>query len=264
MSGIRIAVDLTSVSLVRDGRRLLDRVTWQVTAEDRWVLLGPNGAGKTSLIRIASLWEHPTAGRVRVLGEELGRVDLRPLRSRIAVVSPAMADRLRPDLKVSEVVMTGRRGALEPWWHDYGAEDREATESAIGTMGLDQMAGRRFGLLSTGERQRVLLARALACDPDLMFLDEPAAGLDLGAREELVSHLTRLATQVGTPPLVLVTHHVEEVPVGFTHALLLKSGQVVDRGPLAMTITSDSLSRTFGLPVNLAVEDGRFRAWARI
>lgn len=260
----RATVDLTSVSLVRDRRRLLDQVTWRVMAEDRWVLLGPNGAGKTSLIRIASLWEHPTAGQVRVLGEELGRVDLRPLRSRIAVVSPAIADRLRPDLKVSDVVMTGRRGALEPWWHDYGTADREATASAIEIMELNRLAESRFGLLSTGERQRVLLARALACTPDLMFLDEPTAGLDLGAREELVGHLTRLAAEAGTPPLVLVTHHVEEIPVGFTHALLLRSGQVVDQGPLATTVTAESLSRTFGLPVNLAADDGRFRAWARI
>ena len=254
---------LRGVGLRIDGRDLLADVDWQVDATDRWVVLGPNGAGKSSLLRIASLWRHPSAGTVRVLGEELGHTDVRVLRSRVGVASAALADRLRIDLTVSDVVMTGRRGALEPWWHRYEDEDRSRTRDALTAVGAGHLADRLFGTLSSGEKQRVQLARTLASDPELLLLDEPAAGLDLGSREDLVARLGELALDPSTAPMVLVTHHVEEVPAGFTHALLLRDGRVVASGPIDQVLTEENLSTTFGLPVRLATDDGRYRAWAR-
>ncbi len=253
---------LEGVSLRRAGRLLLDDVTWQVGPRDRWVVLGPNGSGKTTLLRIASLWLHPSGGSVHVLGEELGRTDVRPLRARIGVSSAALADQLRPDLPARDVVVTSRRGALEPWWHTYDDDDRAAAADALERVGAAHLADRAFGTLSSGERQRVQLARTLAADPDLLLLDEPSAGLDLGAREDLVARLGDLAADPTVAPTVLVTHHVEEVPVGFTHVLLLRAGRVVAAGGLTDTLTEANLSAAFGIDVRLAGEAGRFRAWA--
>lgn len=253
---------LESVGLRIDGRDLLVDVDWTVGPAERWVVLGPNGAGKTSLLRIASLWRHPSSGSVTVLGEELGRTDVRVLRTRIGVASAALADRLRIDLNVDDVVMTARRGALEPWWHQYDDEDRRRTAEALTSVGADHLSGRLFGTLSSGEKQRVQLARTLAADPELLFLDEPAAGLDLGSREDLVDRLGDLALAPHTAPTVLVTHHVEEIPPGFTHALLLRGGRVVASGPLSDTLTESALGETFGLDVRLVHEDGRYRAWS--
>jgi iron complex transport system ATP-binding protein len=256
------AVELRGVSLVRDGQRILRDIDWTVEPGQRWVVLGPNGAGKTTLLRIASLWEHPTTGSVTVLGERLGHTDVRQLRTRIGVASPALADQFRPNLSVADVVMTGRRGALEPWWHTYDEIDRARTADALDAVGASALARQRFGTLSSGERQRVQLARTLATDPDLLILDEPTAGLDLGAREELVGRLGRLAADPQTPPVILVTHHVEEIPPGFTHAMLMRDGSTVTSGPLPTTITAKSLSKTFGITVELAVTDNRYRAWS--
>jgi iron complex transport system ATP-binding protein len=255
-------VDLVGVGLRRDGRWLLRNVTWSVGPDERWVVLGPNGSGKTTLLRIASLWLHPTVGAVHVLGEQLGRTDVRPLRARIGVSSAALADQLRPDLRVADVVMTSRRGALEPWWHSYDDEDRRRAEDALARVGADHLRERTFGTLSSGERQRVQLARTVASDPDLLLLDEPSAGLDLGAREDLVARIGALARDPATAPTVLVTHHVEEIPPGFTHVLLLRDGAVVARGPLRETLSEAALGEAFGLRVRVAQEDGRWRAWS--
>ncbi len=255
-------LDLRGVGIRRDGRALLDDVDWTVLPHERWVVLGPNGSGKTTLLRIASLWLHPTSGTVRVLGEELGRTDVRPLRTRVGVASAALADQLRPDLGVLDVVMTSRRGALEPWWHQYDDEDRARSRDALERVGAAHLVGRTFGTLSSGERQRVQLARTLASDPDLLLLDEPSAGLDLGAREDLVSRVGALAADPATAPTVLVTHHVEEIPRHFSHVLLLRGGRVVDAGPIEQTLTAAALSEVFGIEVRLASDDGRWRAWA--
>ena len=255
-------VDLEAVGVRRDGRDLLREVTWRVGPGERWVVLGPNGSGKTTLLRVASLWLHPTAGRVRVLGEELGRVDVRPLRARIGVSSSALADRLRVDLRAADVVLTSRRGALEPWWHTYDDEDRERAADALDRVGATALADRLFGTLSSGERQRVQLARTLAAEPDLLLLDEPSAGLDLGAREDLVARLAALAADPTVAPTVLVTHHVEEVPPGFTHALALCDGQVVAAGPIDEVLADGPLGEAFGLPVRNEQADGRWTARA--
>jgi iron complex transport system ATP-binding protein len=257
------ALRLVDVSVARDGRRILDGVDWTVEPGQRWVVLGPNGSGKTTLLRVASLYLHPTTGLVEVLGERLGRVDVRRHRTRIGLVSPALADLLRPDVAAVDVVMAAREAALETWWHRYGPADRATAMALLDRTGTAALAERAFGTLSSGERQRVLLARSLWGEPGLVLLDEPTAGLDLGAREDLVARLSALAGDPGTPPTVLVTHHVEEIPAGFTHALLLAGGRVAGCGPIDAVITAGALSAVFGLPVDLDRRGGRFAARAR-
>jgi len=254
-------LELHDVGLVRDGRRLLDGIDWTVSRGERWVVLGANGSGKTTLLRIASLWLHPSTGSVTVLGQTLGRTDVRTLRQKIGVSSQAFLDMLRPDLAVIDAVMTAKHAALEPWWHSYDADDRRRALGVLDRLGIAALADRPFGTLSSGERQRAQLARTLFTDPSLLLLDEPTAGLDLGGREDLVARLGSLAEDPATAPTVLVTHHVEEIPPGFTHALLLRGGRVLAAGPLADTLTVDNASSCFGLALHLEREDGRW--WAR-
>jgi iron complex transport system ATP-binding protein len=254
------ALALRAVRLVRDGRTILDRVDWQVRPGERWVVLGPNGSGKTTLLRIASLYLHPTSGEVEVLGAVLGRVDVRRHRTRIGLVSAALADSLRPSIDALDVVVTAKHAALEPWWHEYDDADRARAASLLDRLGCAGLARRQFGTLSSGERQRVQLARTLMAEPGLLLLDEPMAGLDLGGREDLVTRLAGLAAEPATPPTVLVTHHVDEIPPGFTHALLLAGGRVVASGPLPGALTSASLSACFGLPLVVGHADGRWSA----
>jgi iron complex transport system ATP-binding protein len=225
------------------------------------VVLGPNGGGKTTLVRVATLGLHPSQGEVTVLGGTLGRIDVRDHRRRIGVVSAAVADALRPGITAADAVMSARHAALEPWWHDYDARDRDRAVSLLERFGIGHLADRTFGTLSSGERQRTLLARAVMTEPDLLVFDEPAAGLDLGARERLVSDLGLLATDAASPPTILVTHHVEEIPAGFTHLLLLRDGAIHAAGPLGETLTGEHLSGCFGLDLEVR-RDGQ-RWWAR-
>jgi iron complex transport system ATP-binding protein len=248
--------------VVRDGVTILDDVDWEVAAHERWVVLGPNGSGKTTLMRIAGLYLQPSRGEVEVLGGSLGRVDVRRHRTRIGLVSPAFAAMLRQEVTAGEVVMTARHAALETWWHAYDDADRAHAGDLLRRLGAGELADRPFGALSSGERQRVLLARSLWGDPGLVLLDEPTAGLDLGAREDLLTRLAGLAGDPATPATVLVTHHVEEIPVGFTHALLLSRGRVAAAGPLAQVLTSEALSSVFGLALALDHRDGRYSARA--
>jgi len=245
-----------------DGNHILRGIDWRVDRGQHWVILGPNGSGKTTLIRIASMWLHPTAGTVTVLGQELGRTDVRTLRRRIGFASAAMAEMLRPDLRVIDVVMTAENAALEPWWHIYDDESHTRAHLALQRLGLNEMADRRFGTLSSGERQRVLLARALSIDPGLILLDEPTAALDLAGRERLMTTLADLASDTEIPPIVLVTHHVEEIPAGFTHALMMRGGMAMASGPLDEVLTSANLSDCFGLPLSLERRRDRWLAWA--
>lgn len=259
-----VAVRLDGVSVVRDGNALLDDVTWEVRSGERWAVLGPNGSGKTTLLRVAgsALW--PTRGTVDILGERLGRVDMRALRRRIAVVSASVSRVLRPQQSAFDVVLSGRYAALETWWDRYDDGDRDEARRLLAEAGFggETFAARPFGILSEGERQQVLLARALMGRPELLLMDEPAAGLDLGARERLVQRLGSLASDAATPPLVLVTHHVEEIPPGTTHAALLREGRLVGAGRLADVLTSDAVSRCFSVPVELGSGGGRWSARA--
>nr|WP_208027766.1 ATP-binding cassette domain-containing protein [Rhabdothermincola sediminis] len=253
------------MSLVRGAQVILDGVDWVVQSGERWVVLGPNGSGKTSLLRIASLWLHPTSGQVRVFGHQLGRTDVRRLRGRIGVASAGSADQLRPSLTALEVVMTGRYAALEPWWHTYDDADRTRAAELLDRMGVGARTAHGLGSLSSGERQRVLLARALMAEPDLVLLDEPTAGLDLPGREELVASLDDLAADPSTPPTVLVTHHVEEIPPCFTHALLLSAGRVQACGAIREVLTAEALSACMRMAVQLDRDptSGRLSARAR-
>lgn len=256
------ALALRDVGLTIDGRTILSEVTWQVRPGEDWVVLGRNGSGKTSLLRIASLYLHPSTGQVDVLGERLGRTDVRRLRTRIGVASAALADQLRPGLTATEVVMTARYAALEPWWHTYEQADRDRAAALLDRMGCGPLRDQPFGTLSSGERQRVQLARTLMADPGLLLLDEPTAGLDLGGREDLVARLDHLAADAATPPVVLVTHHVEEIPPSFGQVLLLADGRIQAAGPIDEVLTAEAVSRCFGLPLALDRHDGRWTARA--
>jgi iron complex transport system ATP-binding protein len=257
------ALELRGVRLVRGETTILDGVDWAVGDGERWVLLGANGSGKTSLVRIASLYLHPSAGAVEVLGACLGHVDVRRHRRRIGVVSASFADLLRPAITAADTVMTAKHAALEPWWHEYDDDDRQRAVALLGRFGCAHLADHEFGTLSSGERQRVQLARTLMGDPGLLLLDEPTAGLDLGGREDLVARLADLARHPDTPPTVLVTHHVDEIPAGFTHVLLLRSGRVLAAGPLDDVLTADALSACFGLALTLERRHGRWLAFGR-
>ncbi len=241
---------------------VLRGIDWTIEPGERWVVLGPNGSGKTTLIRIASMWLHPSAGRVTVLGRRLGQTDVRTLRRLIGFAGAAMADMLRPDLSAADIVMTAANAALEPWWHTYDDTDRDRAIAALTRVGLSDMADRRFGTLSSGERQRVLLARALSDEPGLILLDEPTAALDLAGREQLVSALADLAGDPSVPPIVLVTHHVEEIPAGFTHVLFVHDGLAMAQGPLDEVLTGETLSACFDMSLSLQRRRGRWVAWA--
>ena len=258
------ALRLRKVSFVRDGREILAPLDWTVRPDERWLVLGANGSGKTTLVRIASLYEHPSTGTLEVLGETLGRTDVRQLRRRIGLASAALSQQFRTDLRAIDIVMTARYAALEPWWHEYTDDDREHARRCLARMGVEAYAERPIYTLSSGEQQRVFLARSLMNDPGLVLLDEPSARLDLGGREQLVGALSELVDDPTSPPLILVTHHVDEVPNGMTHALLLREGRVVSKGPLERALTAETLSECFGLSLVLERRgDGRLTAWAR-
>ncbi len=256
------ALNMTGVSFVRDERIILAPLSWQVRDAERWLVLGANGSGKTTLLRIAALYEHPSAGTVDVLGERLGRTDVRTLRTRVGYLSAALAAQLRPELRCLDVVMTAKHAALEPWWHRYTTTDEARALECLERMQVAWTAERSMATVSSGEQQRVLLARTLMNEPGLVLLDEPSARLDLGGREQLVGALAELTLDPAAAPLVLVTHHLDEVPPGITHVLMLRDGKVVARGPLDECLSSESLTECFGLPLHLERRpDGRFSAW---
>lgn len=239
----------------------LSDVDFTVARGERWVVLGANGSGKTTLVQLVTGYLHPSRGDLVLLGARLGSgVDWRKLRERVSVVSAAFAKMVRPDLPAVDIVMTAKNAALEPWWHTYDGADRDRARGLLEAGGFGHLAERRFGTLSEGERQQVQLARTMMRLPELIVLDEPAAGLDLGARERLIARMSQIADDPSLPGAVLVTHHLEEIPSGFTHALLLRSGRTVACGPISDAITSDTVSAAFELPVSVAHEHGRFTA----
>ena len=252
----------SGVSVVRGGNTLLADLSWEVEEGQRWVILGPNGAGKTTLLQLAAARIHPSDGVVGILGEVLGAVDVFELRPRIGLASASIAERIPGGERVVDVVVTASYAVVGRWREEYDALDLARAQGLLGSMGVGHLANRSFGTLSEGERKRVQIARALMTDPELMLLDEPAAGLDLGGREDLVARLSVLAEDVDAPVLVLVTHHVEEIPPGFTDVLLLREGRIVAAGPLELTLTAANLSATFGLPLALDRHGARWSARA--
>jgi iron complex transport system ATP-binding protein len=256
------ALEFTDVVVRREGRNIIDHVTWEVADDQRWVILGPNGAGKTTLLQLADTLMHPTAGTVTILGETLGRTDVFEVRPRIGFASSAMAKRVPRDETVLNAVLTAAYSVLGRWNESYEDIDERRALRVLGDWRLDHLAERTFGTLSDGEQKRVQIARAVMTDPELLLLDEPTASLDLGSREELLALLSGYASSPTTPAMLMVTHHVEEIPVGFTHVLLLREGRAVAAGPIAETLTADTLSEAFGMPITLNSEDGRYAARA--
>jgi iron complex transport system ATP-binding protein len=254
-------LNFRDVTVLRGGRPIVDRLDWQVTEDQRWVVLGPNGAGKTTILQLAGAQIHPTSGRVEVLGEALGSVDVFDLRPRIGLASASLAERIPADERVRDVVVTAAWAVTGRGLEAYEDPDTARARDVLGLVGADSLSERLFGTLSEGERKRVQIARAMMTDPELLLLDEPAAGLDLGAREDLVTRLAGIATDRWAPAQVLVTHHVEEIPAGFTHVLLLRDGRAVASGPIHEVLTGRNLSQTFGIRLRCGQVRGRY--WAR-
>ena len=255
-----LLIDFRDVSLRRGGRTLVGPVTWAVELDERWVIVGPNGAGKTSLLRIAAATEHPSSGVAYVLGERLGRVDTTELRARVGLSSSSLAQRVPGNEVVRDLVVSAGYAVLGRWRERYEDADYDQATDMLESLGAEHLADRIYDTLSEGERKRVLIARALMTDPELLLLDEPAAGLDLGGREELVARLADLAADPDAPAIVLVSHHVEEIPQGFSHCMLLSEGQVVAAGLLPDVLTAENLSAAFGQSMAVDVIDGRYFA----
>ena len=255
-------IEIEKLAIRQDGRQTLHDVSLAIERGEIVTLVGPNGSGKTCLCQIISFYLHPSAGSVSVLGGELGHVDVRALRLRIGLTSAALAAMMQPRLTAEQIVVAGKHAALAHWWHTYDETDWTQARGNLARVGCLDHAGQRFGTLSSGERQRVLLARALMGNPSLLVLDEPTAGLDLTGRAQLIQTLAGLAQDRLVPALVVVTHPVDEIPPGFTHALLLASGRIVAAGPVAQVLTRDRLSACFGLALNVEHRRGRWRAWA--
>lgn len=246
-----LLVDFRDVSFKRDGRTLVGPVTWQVELDERWVIIGPNGAGKTTLIRMAAAEEFPSSGEARVMGERLGRTDMRDLRAMVGVSSAALANRIPPGEKVGDLVISAGYAVLGRWREEYEEMDFDQAYEILEQVGAYHLMDREWGTLSEGERKRVLVARALMTNPELLILDEPGAGMDLGGREDLVGYLGGLAMDADAPAIVMITHHVEEIPHGFTHAMILDEGEVVAQGLINTVLTSENLSKAFHQPIQV-------------
>lgn len=255
-------LEFLDVSVVRGGNTILSSIDWRVNEADRWVILGPNGAGKTTLLQVAAAQIHPSSGTAKVLDETLGKVDVFELRPRIGFASTALARKIPPAEHVIDVAMTAAYSVTGRWNEEYEEIDKRRARRVLAEWKLEHLEERRFGKLSDGEQKRVQIARAAMTDPEFLLLDEPAASLDLGAREELLGLLTGYAQSKNAPAIVMVTHHVEEIPLGFTHAMLLDEGRMVASGKIGDVITSEKLSEAFGLKLEVENRDGRFSARA--
>jgi iron complex transport system ATP-binding protein len=256
-------IEFADVTVRRGTATLLDKISWRVAEGERWVVLGPNGAGKTTLLQVASAQIHPSDGVAGILDEVLGTVDVFELRPRIGLTSASLAERIPRQELVRDVVVSASYAVVGRWRESYDDVDHDRARELLAAVRADHLLDRTFGTLSEGERKRVQIARALMTDPELLLLDEPAAGLDLGGREDLVSTLSVLALDPASPATVLVSHHVEEIPPGFTHGLLLREGRVVAAGPIREVVTEANLSQTFDMPLVLAFEGGRWTARRR-
>ncbi|MCL2787388.1 MAG: ATP-binding cassette domain-containing protein [Micrococcales bacterium] len=241
---------------------LLDSITWQVFKGEHWVVLGPNGAGKTTLMQVAGARLHPTSGTAHILGHKLGRVDVFSLRPRIGLASDALTDRIPHGETALDAVVTAVHAVTGRWREVYSCEDLDRAQALLDLFNVGDLARRSFGTLSEGERKRVQIARALMSNPEVLLLDEPSAGLDLAGREDLLAALTALADAPSSPVMVLVTHHVEEIPAGFTHMGLLREGRFTAAGPIRAIATPIHLSTAFGIALDITEDRGRWTARA--
>ena len=253
-------LNLKSVSVVRDGKTILGPLDWQVNENERWVILGPNGAGKSTLFSLCSSQIHPTSGSVEILGSKLGSVDVFEIRPRIGFMGSTLVNLLPEDEKVIDIVLTAAYAMLGRWNESYELWDESRAQGLLTTLGVRELAQRNFNTLSEGEKKRVLIARSLMSDPEILLLDEPASGLDLGGREDLLNRFDLLANDPFAPVTLIITHHIEEIPAGSTHALLLKNGESVASGLISNVITSENLSRAYDMPINVTALNNRFSA----
>ena len=253
---------LDGVCVVRDGKLILGPISFRIAAGERWVVLGPNGAGKSTLLGVLAARIFPTKGTVQLLDQQVGRVDLSELRTRIGLASPALEAMVETDELVKDVVLTAAYAIIGRWNETYDLWDESRAVALLTTFGVRELGERRFSTLSSGEKKRVLISRALMADPELLLLDEPAAGLDVGGREDLLRRFAQFSNDPTAPASVLVTHHIEEIPIGTTHAILLKEGKIAVSGPVHSVITTEHVSAVFGLPIEVVHESSRFFARA--
>lgn len=256
-------LSLSNVEVIRDGRTILGPLSWQISEGERWVILGPNGAGKTTLLQLLAALIHPTRGDVRILGERMGAVDVFELRPRIGFTSSAMIDLLPPEEKVIDVVLTSAYAIAGRWNEDYDLWDESRAKALLTTFGVRELGDRTFGTLSEGEKKRVQISRALMADPEVLLLDEPAAGLDLGGREDILQRITSYTSDENAPATIIVTHHIEEIPAGTTHALLLNGGRALFAGPIGEVLTEESINEVFGVQISLSFNGRRYFAATR-
>jgi len=253
-------IDLQNISVVRGGKSILSSLSFQAQSNERWVILGANGAGKTTLLRVCAAQIQPSSGVARLLGQQLGETNVFELRTRIGFASSALAAQIPNSESVLNAVMTASYGVTGRWNESYDALDERRARRVLREWELADFEERAFGTLSDGERKRVQIARSIMTDPELLLLDEPVASLDIGARELTIGLLAGYAQSNFAPAMAMVTHHLEEIPAGFTHALILKSGQVMARGEIGATITSEAISEAFNHPLNVSYQNGRFSA----
>jgi iron complex transport system ATP-binding protein len=251
------------VTVQRSTKTILGPITWQINEGERWVILGPNGAGKTTLLQLLAALIHPTQGRVVILGEALGAVDVFELRPRIGFTSSAMLELLPDDERVMDIVLTSAYAIAGRWQEEYDLWDESRAKALLTTFGVRDLGERIFGTLSEGEKKRVQISRALMADPEVLLLDEPAAGLDLGGREDILQRITAYTSDEHSPATVIVTHHIEEIPAGTTHALLLKQGLVMYSGLIGDVLTETNIKEVFGVDINLKFNGYRYFASAR-
>jgi iron complex transport system ATP-binding protein len=256
-------LDLENVSVRRGEKVILGPLSWQVSEGQRWVVLGPNGAGKTTLLQVCASLIHPTSGVIRILGDQLGKVDVFELRTRIGLTSSALVEQLPPEELVIDAVLTAAYAVLGRWQEKYDLWDESRAMALLTALGVRELGDRNFGTLSDGEKKRVQIARSLMTDPELLLLDEPASSLDLGGREDLLRRIEVFAQDPLAPVTVIVTHHIEEIPSGTTHALLLKDGSAVESGEIGNVITDENLSVAYGLAIDVQSQNGRYFARAR-
>ena len=256
-------INLQNVSVVRDQAQILTDINWQVEDNQRWVIIGPNGAGKTSLLRVVSSQMHPTSGNAHILGQQLGEINVFELRTRIGFASSAVMAHIPNSETVLDVVMTASYGITGRWNEKYEDIDERRARRVLSEWHLGDYADRAYGTLSDGERKRTQIARAVMPDPELLLLDEPVASLDLAAREQTIHLLGQYAQSPAAPAMIMVTHHLEEIPTGFTHALIINDGRVFAAGEINSTLTTEKISEAFGMSLQIDQVDGRYRARVR-
>jgi iron complex transport system ATP-binding protein len=256
-------LSLKNVSVVRSGKTILDNITWSVNDNERWVIVGPNGAGKTTLLKIAAAQLQPSSGSASILGETLGEINVFDLRTRVGFASTAIATRIPNSETVLDAVMTASYAVTGRFNEKYEDVDERRARRVLSEWHLSELAERAFGTLSDGEKKRTQIARAVMPDPELLLLDEPVASLDIGARESTIKILGGYASHPEAPAIVMVTHHLEEIPAGFTHALVLNEGKVIASGPINHTLTTEKLSEAYGLALEVVLQGGRFAVRAK-